>query len=151
MNTWRSAAAACLAVAVVSACTPRPSGPTPPEIVYGQDVCDACGMIISEAPFAAGAALENGEALKFDDIGDMLRFQASHPELGAAAWFVHDYPSETWLHAAEASYVLSPTIDSPMGHGLAAFSDPAEAASFAVEIEGEVLSWEETRLRYQGP
>jgi copper chaperone NosL len=151
MKGWRSVLAGCLSLAVLSACTPQPSEPSPPEIIYGQDVCDACGMIISQARFAAAAALENGETLKFDDIGDMLHYQASHPDLEVAAWFVHDHPSETWLPAAEASYVVSPAIASPMGHALAAFADPAEAASFAVEVEGQVLTWEETRLRFQEP
>jgi len=151
MKVWRSFAAGFLTLAVLAACTQGPADPSPPEIVYGQDVCDACGMIISEATFAAAAALEDGAALKFDDIGDMLRYQPSHPDLEVAAWFVHDTPSEAWLNAAAATYVLSPAIASPMGHGLAAFADPGQAASFAAEVDGEVLGWDQIRLRFQGP
>jgi len=151
MKGWRSFAAGYLTLAVLAACTPGPTEPSPPEIIYGQDVCDACGMIISEARFAAGAVLEDGETLKFDDIGDMLRYQGSHPDLEVAAWFVHDTPSEAWLNAVAATYVVSPAISSPMGSGLAAFADPGPAASFAAEVDGEVLGWDQIRLRFQGP
>jgi copper chaperone NosL len=133
----------------LAACTPRAAEPTPPEIVYGQDMCDACGMIISDARFAAAAVLADGQGLKFDDIGDMLRDLAAHPELAVAARFVHDYSNETWLSAADATYVVSPSIASPMGHGLAAFEDAGEAASFAAQVGGEVLDWEQIRLRFQ--
>ncbi len=132
----------------LASCAAPPAEPNPPDIVYGQDICDACGMIISEARFAAAAALANGEALKFDDIGDMLRYRAAHSDLAVAAWFVHDHPSETWLNAANATYVLSPEVATPMGHGLAAFSDPAAADAFAAEFHGEVLSWESLGRRF---
>lgn len=136
----------------LGSCSSPPAEPSPPEILYGQDVCAACGMIISEARFAAAAALQNGEALKFDDIGDMLRYRAAHPDLAVAAWFVHDHPSESWMNAAAATYVISPVVATPMGHGLAAFSDPDAAAAFATEFSGEVLSWESIGRRFsEGP
>ena len=47
---------------VLSACSPKSAEPQPPEIAYGQDTCDACGMIISDAKFAAATLLTSGEA-----------------------------------------------------------------------------------------
>lgn len=138
-------------VSLLAACTPAPTGPTPPEIVYGVDVCEACGMIISEARFAAATALDGGEALRFDDIGDMLAYHASRPEIDVRAWFVHDHPSETWLEGHQATFVQSSEIASPMGHGIVAFADPAEAEAYALEIGGEVFTFDEIRSRYAGP
>ena len=46
----------------------------PPEILYGQDVCDECDMIISEEKYAAAYWTEEGEARRFDDVGEMLVF-----------------------------------------------------------------------------
>lgn len=136
---------------LLAGCTPAPSGPTPPEIVYGQDVCEACGMIISEARFAAATTFADGRALKFDDIGDMLAYHASRPEVEVQAWFVHDQPTESWLAAEAATFVHASAIASPMGHGIAAFADPAEAEAYAAEIGGEALTFEEIRSLYTGP
>ncbi|MEZ4676418.1 MAG: hypothetical protein R2932_19510 [Caldilineaceae bacterium] len=56
----------------------------PPEILYGEDVCDQCNMIISDERFAAGLVveLEPGEFEHriFDDIGDLLAYEKAHGE-----------------------------------------------------------------------
>lgn len=147
----RKTLVAAAVVSLLGACAPASTGPTPPEIVYGQDVCQACGMIISEARFAAATALDGGEALKFDDIGDMLAYHASRPEIAVRAWFVHDHSSETWLEAHQTTFVQSSEIASPMGHGIVAFADPAEAEAYALEIGGEAFTFDEIRSRYAGP
>ena len=45
---------------LLASCSARPGEPQPPEINFGQDTCDACGMIISEARFAAAIVLNSG-------------------------------------------------------------------------------------------
>ena len=45
----------------------------PPEIRYGEDICEVCGMIISEARFAAACVTTDGEGHPFDGIGEMLK------------------------------------------------------------------------------
>jgi copper chaperone NosL len=130
-----------LAAALLAACARAPAQPQPPEILYGQDLCEACGMIISEAQFAAASLTAGGQAHKFDDIGDMLAYHEQHPEEEVRAWFVHDYHTQAWLRGETAFYVRSPAIDSPMGHGLAAFAEKANAAAFAGERAAEVLTF----------
>ena len=46
----------------------------PPAIRYGQDVSEH-GMIISDPRFAAAALPERGEAILFDDIGELLKYR----------------------------------------------------------------------------
>lgn len=120
--------------------------PQPPEIAYGQDMCDACGMIIDAPKFAAATVLKNGEARKFDDIGDMLAFHMDHPDQQVQARFVHDYNTGKWIRAEKAFYVVSPSIASPMGHGFAAFGDKAAAAEFARRLGVDVLDFDQARL-----
>jgi copper chaperone NosL len=127
--------------ALLAACGSATDEPQPPEIVYGQDLCEACGMIIGEARFAAASLTADGQAHKFDDIGDMLAYHQQHPEAEVRAWFVHDYPTQTWLRGETAFYVRSAEIDSPMGHGLAAFAEQAAAEAFAAERGAEVLTF----------
>jgi copper chaperone NosL len=119
--------------------------PQPPEIAYGLDACDVCGMIISDARFAAATLLTNGETRQFDDIGNMVIYQMDHPELAVEAWFVHDYQTEEWLRGEAAYFVMAPQIYSPMGHGVAAFADEDEAQALAQEYGSEVLSLDGVR------
>lgn len=134
-----------MAALVLAACAPGSAEPQPPDIAYGQDVCDLCGMIISQPKYAAAMLLDNGESRKFDDIGNMLWYHNQHPELGVRAWFVHDYQAETWLRGELAFYVQSPEINSPMGHGIAAFKDRAAAASLAASLGVDVRTFDTLR------
>lgn len=123
----------------------------PPEIHYGEDVCAACNMIISDPRFAAGYVVERKpgryESLAFDDIGDMLTHQdaaaATATDVKIVAWYVHDYASEEWLDATVATYVVSAAIMTPMGHGVAAFASQAAAQEMAAAQDGEVFTWPE--------
>ena len=129
-------------LALAAGCTAR-DPLAPPEIRYGEDVCAECGMIISEPRFAAGLVLgpAGGEALAFDDIGDMLAWARAHPEAEVSRWWVHDYASEAWLDARAASFVRAKALRTPMDHGLAAFAEPGAAAAMAAELGGEVLGF----------
>ncbi len=130
---------------VLAACGPAPDPLAPPEIVYGEDVCDACGMIISEERFAAATIIQGDDGpapRRFDDIGDMIEHHQRNPDLEILRWYAHDYDSLEWLDATTATYVRSARLSTPMGHGLAAFRDPARAEAFAGEMAGEVLSFD---------
>ena len=144
-NITRAIALAALAAGwLLAACAPAQAAePRPPDIAYGQDLCDTCGMIIGEARFAAASLTTDGRAHSFDDIGDMLAYHREHPEEQVRAWFVHDYESEAWLRGETAFYVASAQIASPMGHGLAAFADGAAAEAFARERGAEAVAFEE--------
>jgi copper chaperone NosL len=128
------------------ACAPQGEEPRPPDIAYGQDLCDACGMLIGDPKFAAATVTTRGQTRKFDDIGDMIVYHMDHPDEQVRAWFVHDYLSEAWMRAETAYFVASPQIDSPMGHGLAAFATRADAEAFARDRGVSVLTFNEVRI-----
>lgn len=120
---------------------------TPPSIVYGEDVCAHCGMIISDERFAAGLVLETEsnyyEHLIFDDIGDMVAYvQETGIEAQVVSAFVHDYHSRAWIDATKAHYVKASGSQTPMGSGLLAFHDRAEAEAEAQSVQGELLDFE---------
>lgn len=132
-------------ILLLAACTRASIDPaTPPTIVYGEDVCDRCGMIIEDERFAAGAVVEVGEGHYehriFDDIGDMLAYAADEAaQTPIHAYYVHDYDSKNWIDGESAFYVRSSQIHSPMGYGLAAFAEQSSAETKAAEWEGEVI------------
>jgi copper chaperone NosL len=132
---------------LLTACAPGSNAPQPPEILYGQDLCDECGMVIDEPRFAAALVLETGEFRKFDDVGDMFVHQLNHPELAIRAYFAHDHVSEQWVRGEAAFYVVAPDLSTPMGHGVAAFGDQTAAEQFAAEHSGaKVLTFDEMRV-----
>jgi len=112
----------------------------PPEILYGEDVCTECGMIISEPRFAAAYYTLEGDARRFDDIGGMLTHHAANQEEVAQFW-VHDYETEEWIVADQAYFVSSAELHTPMGFGVVAFSDQARAQQFADKSNTMVMSF----------
>jgi len=148
-----AATAGLLMASAVGACG-RPTDPlAPPAIAYGEDVCAECGMIVSEARFAAAIVVEAEpgvtEARVFDDIGEMLRHQARQPGLVVRRWYVHDYVSLDWLDATTATFVRAGGIETPMAFGVVAFRDPARARALADEAHGEVLTFDGLRTGEQ--
>lgn len=115
---------------LAAACGGGPSLDEPPEIRYGQDVCDNCNMIISEERFAAAYWTADGEARRFDDLGEMLAYMADNPEPIASTW-VHDLNSAEWLRAEDAYYVLESGIHTPMGSGIVSCKSEDEARALA--------------------
>ena len=138
---------AVIAALGVAACGPAAAEPQPPDIIYGQDVCEECGMLISEARYAAATLIENGEPRKFESIADMVTYHMDHPDQPVKAWFVHDYHTESWIRAETAFYVLSEAIRAPMPPGLAAFESRPAAETFASSAGGTVLSFDEMRTQ----
>jgi copper chaperone NosL len=118
------------------------SADEPPDIDLGRDSCQRCGMIISEERFASGIVDSNGDAHVFDDAGEMVA-TIQEEKLGDRKAWVHGFPSLEWMNAAEAWYVVTMEIPTPMGSGVFPFDTENEAGSFAAEQDGTVYSWEE--------
>ncbi|GBD20968.1 hypothetical protein HRbin28_01417 [bacterium HR28] len=113
---------------------------SPPEIRYGRDTCAECGMILSDPRFAAAATTADGETVLFDDIGCLLTYRQKHSPSWAAIW-VHDLDTQSWLQAENAWYLVSPSIRSPMGYGIAAFAGQDAAQRRQAELGGDLLQW----------
>jgi len=131
-----------LLLALTACGTDTNAEPEPPTIHYGEDVCEFCGMIISEEGFAAAYVTSDGHGHTFDDIGDMVKAHLEMQE-EATAFFVHDYESKDWIRAETAYFVLSDSLTTPMLSGLAAFVSIEQANAFAAEVGGKTLTFEE--------
>ena len=133
---------AAIVMVVFSGCSSGPDLEDPPDIRYGEDVCDRCVMIINEAKYAAAYVTPDGEVRRFDDIGGMAAYIDETPEDVAVLW-VHDYDTEEWLKADEAFYVGSKDLATPMGFGIIAFADRERAEEWAIEKSGTVRTYSE--------
>ena len=138
MRRWTILIFATLALLLFVGCGQAANVEEPPEIAYGQDVCERCGMIISEEKFAAAFWTAGGEARRFDDIGGMLAYNTEQSEDVASYW-VHDFVSGEWIRAEEAYLVLDGDLMTPMGFGIAAFADEEQADAMAYGQEGAMV------------
>jgi copper chaperone NosL len=123
-------------------CAGEASLDEPPVILYGQDVCDECNMIINEAKHAAAYVTTSGEARRFDDIGDMLAYNTRNREDVHLYW-VHDFNTEEWVRADQAAFVLNSGRPTPMSWGILAFADRAAAETFIADGAGRITTWTE--------
>jgi len=115
-----------------------------PVDIAADDMCSFCRMAISERRFAAEFWSEGPTLFKFDDAGCMLNFirrQDQHQDI--LAGFVMDYEARRWLKAEDAHYVRSTQIKTPMGGGIIAFGDEAQAEAVAARYQGQVLRFDE--------
>ncbi len=136
----RMTAGICLA----AGCSSREQYTRPPQIRYGRDVCDECGMIISDQRFAAAAS--GPDSNRFDDVGCFVNYRRKRSPAWNSQW-VADYSSGDWVRAENAWYVLSPEIKSPMGWGIAAFRNDSDARNSSAQVNGEVVDWEALQSR----
>lgn len=93
-------------------------GPRP--IVWGQEPCAHCRMLIGEAGHAAQVVLRDGSAKSFDDPGCLMRYLEQAPDEVAETYFHHGREPR-WLRAPEVFFVRG--AQTPMGFGLVA-ADP---------------------------
>ena len=139
---------------VMAAASCSSSDPTaPPTVYYGQDVCDMCGMIISDERFAAAMIVTaDGNRIKsrlYDDIGCLLNDDTSRDAADVLARWVHDFRTLEWRDAVTATYVHSTDLHSPMAFGLAAVGDSDEAGRLLEQYPGESLDFQAVQARFE--
>ena len=122
-------------------CRGPESGPV--EIAYGEDACDLCRMIISEAPYAAEARFGPDRVEKYDDVGCLG--ERLWGDARPVSMWVADHASGK-LHPLESMhFVQAPDLKTPMGSGVAAFSDSSAAEAFLVKNRGRRIGLEDIK------
>lgn len=130
------------AALVLSGCGDKTSANEPPKIAYGKDLCARCRMIISEERFAGGLVEPDGDALVFDDPGELIA-QVQEEGLKDRRVWVHDYITKKWIDGTQAFFVVDDNLMTPMGTGVVALETRDEAERLAVEMGGRVMTWQE--------
>ena len=138
MNIVRLTLLTTVVMLLLIGCKQQNNTDAPPEILYGQDVCDRCGMIISEETMAAAYWTTSSEAYRFDDIGGMIAHQQENGD-EIASWWVHDVNSAEWIRAEEAHFVMGAELMTPMGFGIVALADKDAADALAYGVEGAMV------------
>lgn len=113
-------------------------------INYGHDACTHCKMTIMDKRFAAEILTGKGKALKFDDVGCLLKYVEDEKfEDADAKFFVadHQHPDAPFLDARHAIFLHDETFKSPMNGNLAATASEKDANELNAGLHGELLNW----------
>jgi copper chaperone NosL len=131
-------AGAMLGAALLGACD---SDAGPVDVKLGRDVCEMCGMIISDPRFVAEIRLGDDKIHKFDDVGDAVNWLSAGCKSLADVkefWVMDSVNGKAWLDARKAFYQSAGT---PMSYGFGAISTQAPGA----------IAFEDMRARVSRP
>ncbi|MFD3448369.1 nitrous oxide reductase accessory protein NosL [Microbacteriaceae bacterium 4G12] len=104
------------------------------------DKCAVCNMSAMDNQFTTEVVLDNGKALKFDDLGCMYKWLDENKDKKLQAKFVRDYNSKEWVELDKASFVYDKSIKTPMAYNVISFKDKKEAEKFTKEKAGTLLA-----------
>jgi nitrous oxide reductase accessory protein NosL len=97
--------------------------------------CAECGMMVDTASKFSARILQGDTVMSFCDIGDLFSYlkkkepKDMRPE-------VKDYKTGEWVDAKKAYYVhAEKKFNTPMGWGIAAFTDKIEASQFGGPVD----------------
>lgn len=116
----------------------------PQPISYGEDHCHSCQMTIVDQRYGCEIVSTTGKVFKFDAIECMLNYAKTEqlPEEKIAHRLVTPYQQPgVLITAAEAFYLRSAQMPSPMGMHLTAFANKVDAQQFQKEKSGDLYRW----------
>ncbi|NNE25387.1 MAG: hypothetical protein HKN09_00965 [Saprospiraceae bacterium] len=120
------------------------SGPV--KIIYNEDECYACKMIISDARFGSELITTKGRVYKYDAIecmlSDLSKNGLDHYEHILVTSFLKP---NILFDAREAIYVISKEMPSPMGAYLNAFESEEAALQTLGQATGQMYTFDEIR------
>jgi nitrous oxide reductase accessory protein NosL len=135
------------ALAVTGAC--RASADGPPAIALDRTTCSECGMLVSEAVFAAASRTASGDTRVFDDVRCLRKAHAATDTKSIEFWF-HDARDESWISGRHAVFVEAASLQTPMGGGFLVFRDRAVADAEATVRHGRVAGSTDDLLKNTG-
>jgi len=124
----------------------------PEPLQYGEDACYTCKMTLMDKKFGAELVSKKGKVFKFDDVNCMLTFYHSGeiPPGEFAYRLVTDFSQPAKLiEAADAFYLKSPALRTPMASQIAAFQQKENMEKTKTEIKGIYLVWGELVTQFK--
>jgi copper chaperone NosL len=113
-----------LLVALLSSC-----GDTKPEISFGKDDCHYCKMKLMDNKYGLAIVTPKGKTFKFDDFHCYQNFIKETTTEIKKTYVVAFDQASTLIEAESAVFVQGEGIKSPMGSGIAFFTNESNALS----------------------
>ena len=124
----------------------------PEPLQYSKDACYTCKMTLVDKKFGAELVTQKGKVYKFDDVNCMLNFynlEGNSPEEFPYKLVVDFNQPAKLIDAANAFYLKSPEIKSPMASQVAAFEKKESMEDFKKKVSGIYLVWGELVTQFK--
>lgn len=122
----------------------------PVAIDYGKDACHYCRMTIVEKIYGAEMITDKGKVFKFDAAECLINYMNElESTKGYQLLTNHFEEPEAFMPTAEATFLISENLPSPMGEFLTAFKTKAKALELQNENGGEIYSWAELQEHFE--
>jgi len=126
-------------IIVLAGCSADKYAPVP--INEETDRCVICNMAIKDDQYATQIITKEGQALKFDDLGDLNEWKKQNGTDSIGAAYVRDYNNLQWIKYEKAHFVYDENILTPMAYGVISFETKEAAEKYVEEHNmGTVLS-----------
>lgn len=124
---------------VLSACQEKEAELFQAEAVNeGVDRCAVCNMLVPNDHNATQLLLNDGQSLKFDDLGCMMAWVEENGLDDVNVLYVRDFHTEEWIGLEESTFVYHKDFRTPMAYGVFSF-DSKDAAEQFVKDQGKGL------------
>ena len=124
----------------------------PEPLQFGTDACHTCKMTLMDKKFGAELVSKKGKVFKVDDVNCMLTFYHSgevDPSEFAHRLVVDFSQPGKLIQAADAFYLKSSGIKSPMASQIAAFESKGNMDQTKKELKGIYLVWGELVTQFK--
>ena len=124
----------------------------PEPLQYGSEPCHTCKMTLMDKKFGAELVTQKGKVYKFDDINCMLAFYNSgevEPREFAYKLVVDFAQPGSLIDAADAFYLKSAAIKTPMASQVAAFAKKNDMDARNKDLHGIYLVWGELVTQFK--
>lgn len=141
MNRLPVLIVALLATVVLAACTP---GAVP--LQYGVHECDHCRMTLVEERYGGELVTRTGKVYTFDSVECLVAYQQENqvPAEDIHDTYVVDYSvPQQLIRVADARFLKSTQLLSPMGANITAFSRDQDVYGAQNVFGGQVISWDD--------
>jgi copper chaperone NosL len=117
--------------------------PGPREIAFGAEACEQCLMAVQNDGHPAQMVTENGRSLIFDSIECLAAYLHQREEIESVAslWVTDFSDPPALISVDEAAFLVSPTLASPMGLGITAFSRVEDRDGAVNAFGGRAVDW----------
>ncbi|MBU0560425.1 MAG: nitrous oxide reductase accessory protein NosL [Bacteroidota bacterium] len=116
----------------------------PEPIVYGDDNCEYCKMLITNPAYGTELVTDKGKIYKYDSIECLAAYSAESNKEEIASLWVTDFGNPgNLINLDSALFLRSEKLRSPMGLNLTAFSDEKTLQDIISKHSGERITWDE--------
>ena len=138
----------CALASILLGCTPQPE-----PLAYNHDACHTCKMTLTDKKYGAEIVTKKNKIYKFDDINCMINFinsgEVAEDEIAFKLVIDYSNPDRGLFEAAEAFYLLSDQLRSPMASEVAAFEHHDSMNAMKKKIGGIYLAWGELKTQFK--